>query len=179
MVGSRVLHEGNMICFEHNQQGAEILMDYCAGKLDPVRASELAAHLQECAECRKLADAQSAVWEMLEVWKPIEVSSDFDAKLYARIARELREPAWLRWSRRIFRPATPRPFWKPVASLAAVGAVLFLAVMRMPDTTSHVPSDPSFKAQVSSEKIDVDQVEQALEDLDMLAPVGQAPSSKL
>jgi anti-sigma factor RsiW len=156
-----------MICIKDNQQGAEILTDYCAGNLDPVRASELGAHLQECAECRKLAAAQSAVWEMLEVWKPIEVSLDFDAKLYARIARERAEPAWLRW-------------WKPVVSMAAVAGVLFLAVMRMPYSTSHqVQSAPSFKAQVSSEKIDVDQVEQALEDLDMLAPVGQAPSSKL
>jgi anti-sigma factor RsiW len=172
-----------MICIKDNRQGAEILTDYCAGSLDPVRASELGTHLQECAECRKLAESQRAVWEMLEVWKPIEVSPDFDAKLYARIAQERTEPAWLRWwiegSRRIFRPAAPRPFWKPVVSLTAVGAVLFLAVMRMPYSTSPVQSAPSLKAQVSSQQIDVDQVEQALEDLDMLAPAGQAPSSKL
>jgi hypothetical protein len=173
-----------MICIKYNQQGAEILMDYCAGRLDPVWASELGTHLLECPECRKLAEAQSAAWEMLDIWKPIEVSPDFDAKLYARIAQEEREPAWLHWwieeLRRIFRPAAPRPFWKPMASLVAVAAVLALAVMvRMPDSTRHVQSDPSHQVLVSSEKIDVDQVEQALEDLDMLAPVGQTPSSKL
>jgi anti-sigma factor RsiW len=173
-----------MICIKNHQQGAEILTDYCAGKLDPVRASELRTHLLGCSECRKLTEAQSAVWEMLDAaWKPIEVSPDFDAKLYARIAQERREPAWLNWcieaTRRIFRPATPRPFWKPVASLVAVGAVLSLAVLRMPNSTGYVQSNPPLQVQVSSEKIDVDQVEQALEDLDMLAPAGQAPSSKL
>lgn len=158
-----------MMCIKDNQQGAEILTDYCAGTLDPVRAAELQAHLQECAECQNLAEAQRAVWEMLEVWKPIEVSPDFDAKLYARIAQERTEPAWRRWL-----------FWRPVAALAGVGAVLALALLvRMPDSTSHVQSDPSHQVQISSEKIDVDQVEQALEDMDLLAPVGQAPSSKL
>ena len=158
-----------MIALKNNKQGAEILTDYCAGTLDPVRTSELETHLQECAECRNLAEAQRAVWGMLEVWKPIEVSPDFDAKLYARIARERTESGWRRWL-----------FWKPVAALAGVGAVLALALLvRMPDSTSHVQSDPSRQVQISSEKIDVDQVEQALEDMDLLAPVGQPPSSKL
>ncbi len=164
-----------MMCIKSNQQGAEILTDYCAGRLDPIRVSEFEAHLQECAECRKLVEAQSAVWEMLDVaWKPIEVSPDFDAKLYARIAQERTEPAWLRWW-------MPRPLWKPMASLAAIAAVLLLAVhLRMPDSTGRVPSNPApQQVQLSSEKIDVDQVEQALEDMDLLAPVGQAPSSKL
>jgi anti-sigma factor RsiW len=166
-----------MICIKDNQQGAEILTDYCANKLDPARATELAAHVQECAECRELTEGQRAVWEMLDTWKPIEVSPDFDAKLYARIGRERTEPVWLQWSRRIFSPAVPRPFWKPAASLAAVAAVLLLAVLRMPDSSVQVRSDPGNQAQLSSQKIDVDQVEQALEDLDVLAPAGS--TSKL
>jgi anti-sigma factor RsiW len=172
-----------MICIKDHQHGAEILTDYCAGTLDSVRASEFGMHLQECAECRKLAEAQSAVWEMLGTWKPDEASPDFDARLYARIARERTEPAWLQWTRRIFQPAMPRPFWKPIASVAALAVVLLLAVHRMPDSTVRVPGDPVRQARVNSEKlnsekIDVDQVEQALEDLDVLAPAGQ-PSSKL
>jgi hypothetical protein len=162
-----------MICIKDHQQGAEILTDYCAGKLDPVRASELGTHLQECGECRKLAEEQSTVWEMLEAWKPIEVSPDFDAKLYARIAQERMKTTWLRrW--------VEGSFWKPAASLAAIALVVLLAVVgRMPDSSSHIQSDSAGQVQLSSEKIDVDQVEQALEDMDMLAPVGQAPSSKL
>src|ERR1700689_1574894 len=137
-----------MICIKDNQQGAEILTDYCAGRLDPARASEFGTHLQECAECRKLTEAQTEVWEMLDVaLKPIEVSPDFDTRLYARIAQERREPAWRRGWRegtsQIFRPAAPRPLWKPVASLAAVAAVVFLAVMRMPYSTGPVQNDPS------------------------------------
>lgn len=170
-----------MICIKDHQQGAEILMDYCARKLDPARSAEFGKHLQECAECRQLTAAQSAVWEMLDSWTPTEVSADFDAKLYARIAQERTAPAWRQWTRRIFRPAVPRPFWKPVASIAAVGAVLFLAVHRMPDAAVRVPNDPAHAVQLSSERIDVDQVEQALEDMDVLAPAGQSsaqPSSQ-
>jgi anti-sigma factor RsiW len=161
-----------MTCIKNNQQGAEILMDYCGGTLDPVRAAELKAHIQVCRECRSLAEAQSAVWEMLEAWKPVEVSPDFDAKLYARIAQEQAQPAWLQWTRRIFHPEGSRPFWKPLAPLVAAMAVLLLAVLvRMPDWNDRVPNTPS-SIQVHSERIDVDQVEQALEDLEMLAPVG-------
>jgi hypothetical protein len=171
-----------MICIKDNPQGAEILTDYCANKLDPVRASELGTHLQECSECRELVEAQKTVWEMLEAWKPIEVSPDFDAKLYARIAREGTEPVWRQWFLRIFQPAEPNAFWKPFATVAAVGAVLSLAlVVHAPFAANSVAIDPAPQAQVQShtEKIDVDQVEQALDDIDMLAPVGQTPAGRM
>jgi anti-sigma factor RsiW len=169
-----------MICIKDNPQGAEILTDYCANKLDPARASELATHLQECSECRELVEAQKNVWEMLEVWKPVEVSPDFDAKLYARIAQERTEPAWRQWFLRIFQPAEPSAFWKPLATVAAVGAVLSLAlVFHAPFAGSHIASEPAPQVQAHSEKIDVDQVEQALDDIDMLAPVGQTPAGRM
>jgi anti-sigma factor RsiW len=171
-----------MICIKDHPQGAEILTDYCANKLDPVRASQLASHLQQCAECRELVEAQKAVWEMLEVWKPIEVSTDFDAKLYARIAQERIEPTWKRWFLRIFQPAEPGAFWKPLATVAAFGAVLSLAlVVRAPFAANHVAGAPAPQAQVQphSDKIDVEQVEQALDDMDMLTPVGQSPAGRM
>jgi hypothetical protein len=169
-----------MICIKDHPQGAEILTDYCANKLDSLRASELATHLQACTECRELVEAQKTLWEMLEVWKPVEVSQDFDAKLYARIAQERAEPAWRRWFLRILQPAEPNAFWKPLATVAAVGAVLSLAlVFHAPFAPSHIAGEPAPQVQMHSDKIDVDQVEQALDDIDMLAPVGQAPAGRM
>jgi hypothetical protein len=170
-----------MICIKDDPQGAEILMDYCASKLDPARAAELETHFKQCAECRELVEAQKTVWEMLEVWKPIEVSPGFDAKLYARIAQERTEPVWKRWFLRIFQPAEPGLFWKPVAAVAAMGAVLSLALVVRAPFAAHPVAGPAPQAQVQShsDKIDVEQVEQALDDLDMLTPVGQSPTGRM
>ena len=75
-----------MDCIKNNQQGAEILTDYCAGTLDPGGRAEIETHTRQCAECRAMVEAQSAVWEMLDAWTPVEASRNFDARLYARIA---------------------------------------------------------------------------------------------
>ena len=170
-----------MTCIQNYKDGAEILADYCAGKLDAARTLEFKTHLTECSECRNLAEAQNTVWEMLDRWKPVEPSPDFDARLYARIARERAEPAWRQWWRRIFEPATPHMFSKPLAPLATAAIVLSLVgIARLPEWYEHGPSPISAaQPQIRVDKIDVDQVEQALEDLDMLTPVAQSSSKPL
>lgn len=165
-----------MDCIAKSKQGAEILLDYAAGTLDASRSAELTSHIRQCSECRELVEAQNTVWEMLGAWKPAEVSPDFDAKLYARIAAEDRVPAWKQWLNRI---------WKPAVPLAAAAAVLSLALLlRVPDWGERIPETPAPQAQVApstpapaagqaqtrSGAIDADQVEQGLEDLDLLAP---------
>ncbi len=158
-----------MTCIHHHKQGAEILMDYCAVTLESNRAAELIGHIRECADCRALVNAQQSLWESLDNWKPVEVSPDFNARLYARIAREQVQPAWRQWWRRMVQPAAPRPFWKLAAPLAAAGVVLTLALMmRMPD----VSSDPADTNPVvrTEPRIDPDQVQQTLDDLDLLMP---------
>lgn len=169
-----------MICLGKNSQGAELLIDYCAGTLDPVRASELAGHIGECADCRRLVEAQQSVWKKLDEWIPAEISPDFDARLYARIAREDAAPVWRQWWRRITHPADPRSKWKPLVPLAAAAAALSLALMIVgPDVDTATPAaEEALKAKIE-QRIDVDQVEQALDDLDLLIPVGAAPSNPL
>jgi len=170
-----------MTCIKNNSQGAEILMDYCAGTLDVNRAAELTAHIRDCAECRDLVEAQEAVWKTLDTWTPAEVSPDFDAQLYARIAREQAQPVWRQWWQRVLHPAGPRALWKPLMTLAAAGAVLSLALMIHDPDVSAPPAEPSqVRAnQRVDPRIDADQVEQALDDLDLLIPVGSAASSPL
>lgn len=149
-----------MICLKDSRQGAEILMDYCAGALDAIRAAELENHLHECAACRNEVEAQREVWDALDAWTPVEASADFDAKLYARIAAENRQPWW------------HRLFWKPAVPLAAAAAVLMVAlVLWIPGWNGRIQSTPV--SPNAAEKIDLQQVEQALDDMDMLTPVNQ------
>jgi len=155
-----------MDCIANSKQGAEVLLDYGAGRLDAARTAELVAHMRQCPECAALVEAQSKVWDALDAWEPVEVSRGFDARLYARIAED-RAPAWKRWLQ-----------WKPLP-LAAAAAVLALALLiRVPDWEDRIPEAPAPAAQVEAPipvqdvhgiVIDADQVEQALEDAD-LAP---------
>jgi anti-sigma factor RsiW len=180
-----------MDCIKNNKRGVEILTDYCAGILDPAVAFEIDTHIAQCAECLKMVEAQRMVWEMLDVWTPLEVSRNFDARLYARIAEEQAEPLWRQWLRRVFLPPTPYRLWKPAVSLAAAGAVVGMALIvgvpgvGVPDKMPFAHPAPSayknttVQAKASSEEIDLEQVQQALDDMELLTPVGQSPSGRL
>ncbi len=149
-----------MTCIARDKGGAEVLMDYGAGTLDPVRRAAIDEHIRECGECRHLVEAQRGLWQTLDAWKPIEVSPDFDAKLYARIAQTQAEPWWYR-------------MWKPALSIAAVAAVATVLFVARPEPKI-APAAPS-SAQV--QRIDIQQVQQALDDLDLLTPASSnAPS---
>jgi hypothetical protein len=154
-----------MICISSSKQGAEILLDYCAGRLDAARTAELESHLRECAACREMAVAQHMVWEVLDAWKPVVASPDFDARLHARIAGEEREP-W--WRRMLARPLIP-------ATTAGAVFALTLVLVLVP----HSSAPPQQVPQVVSGEIDVQELQQALDDMDMLTPVGQTASKAL
>lgn len=187
-----------MDCITKHKRGAEILTDYCAGTLDPALAAQIDAHTRECADCKRVVEAQRSVWQMLDTWAPVKVSNDFDSRLYARIAAENAAPAWRRWVSRLLQPASPYALWKPAASLAVAGAIVSLLVIaRVPrqqgpeqKSVAQVVVQPSAetaavpvasKSTVKSgkaEEIDLQQLQQALDDLDVVAP-GNAALSPL
>src|SRR5579885_207099 len=72
-----------MGCMKQSQEGARVLIEYCAGALDPVQAAEVERHLESCTDCRELAEKRMELWEALDGWKAPQVSADFDARLYA------------------------------------------------------------------------------------------------
>src|SRR5215831_2065023 len=152
-----------MNCLQNNPHSAEILMDYCAGKLDAIRCAEWEAHFHQCAACRERVDAHRRVWEALDEWRPVEVSPDFDARLYGRITAEASRPWW------------PRMLARPLFPILAAAAMLALVVARMPEMrfTPQPQSSKTAVAPAVGERIDLQQVEQALDDMDMLTPVGQ------
>jgi anti-sigma factor RsiW len=143
-----------MTCPTTNKQSTEILLEYCAGTLDPDRTLEFEKHAAECAECGRQVASQRALWQTLDQWTPAEISPDFDARLYARIAREEAAPLWKKWFVR---------GWKPALVTAVAGAAIVIALF------VRQPQPP-----LRTDTVDIDQVEHALEDLDMLTPLPAA-----
>lgn len=136
-----------MICLNKNEQGAELLTGYLAKTLDVASMAEVDRHIQDCAECRGLV----SVWEKLDEFAAPEVTAGFDARLYARIASEESRRPW--WRKLLWRPAVP---------LVAAGALVGLGLLMVPRT-------PDAGKQAS--KSEIEQVAQALDDLELLTPL--------
>src|SRR5216683_1336577 len=75
-------------CPLENGNGAELVLAYCARTLAQDECAAFERHMLSCAACRELAAAQHAVWSALDAWTPEPISSNFDEKLYQRIAEE-------------------------------------------------------------------------------------------
>jgi anti-sigma factor RsiW len=140
-----------MTCLRENPNGADLLIGYLEGTLSPEDRSALDQHAAACAECRGLL----AVQQTLEDEVP-EVSAGFDARLYAHI----RHDRWsARWRRRL---------WRPLLPLAAASAILAGTLwVRMPGPEAPV-DDPK---QASVDRIEIEQLEQVLDDLELLMPL--------
>lgn len=122
------------------------VLDYCAGKLSPDAEAEFERHMIVCAECKTTEKNQQNVWKALDTWEAIPVSEDFDRKLHTRIEEfEARS-----WRRRV---------WRPALSFGAASAAIAIALM------IYTPGNRSENANV---EVEPEQVERALEDLEML-----------
>jgi anti-sigma-K factor RskA len=162
-----------MNCLYQSKQGTEILLDYAAGTLDAERAAALQQHAAECSDCRSLLAAQKNVWTALDELEAPEVSGDFDARLYARIAREDANPSWKRSLETWFRGFAPGGIsWKPVMACGAAAAVLAIGLaVRMPQPQeSAAQVGVENHAESRLESTDAERVEVSLEDLEILTP---------
>jgi hypothetical protein len=146
-----------MRCPIETPESAESLLAYCAHTLGPEDTAAWERHLKECAACRKMAADQTAVWTALDEWDTVEVSPDFDRRLYARIEHEV--PWWAK----IARPFGPALLQRalPVtaaACLAVTAGLLFNQADRIPVRPAVAPV----------EAVQADQVEHQLEDMELL-----------
>ena len=156
-----------MNCPIKTEENADWLVEYSAGRLDHERASLVARHMEACQDCARFVQAQQAVWNALGQWEPEPVSADFDRRLYQTI--EAKPKSWIN---RIFRPL--QPLWRPAVPLAAACLLIVAGVVL------HTPQAPANTAgsQVRAEKIEAEQVERALDDLQMLRELTLAPSKE-
>lgn len=157
-----------MNCPIKTGENAEWLLDYCAGRLDRGTAADLERHMESCADCREFRTAQQAVWSALDQWESAPVSEDFDRRLYRRIDRA----APVSWIGRILQPLRPlvlRPFFPLTAACVIVVAGLLLQVPRV----GVVPADSEARV----ERIEPEQVETTLDDMQMLRELSLTPES--
>jgi anti-sigma factor RsiW len=149
-----------MECPRENGTSVELMMAYTAGTLEPEAQIALDRHMSVCQDCRDMAAEQKAVWDALDAWKPAPVSADFNARLYQKISEAEVAPWWQRlfrinWSW-VLRPAVP------VAAACATLVIAFL--VKAPAVTHSSPVS-------SQQKVSIEQVERALDDMDMLKQI--------
>jgi len=130
----------------------QVLVDYCAGRLDARAGAEVKTHVEACAACSQFVVGQSAAWNALDAFEAPPVSAGFDRKLWERIEEaERRRGFWAGWWAAAFR--------KPVIAFA-LAAVFIIAALSLSSTR---PVPPPAQA-----ALDADRMERALDDLDML-----------
>lgn len=156
-----------MNCPIKTQENKEWLLEYSAGRLDKERAGMMARHLETCAECARLVEGQREVWRALSQWEPAPVSADFDRRLYGRIDSE---PA--SWLDRLFRPL--EPLWRPAVPLVATCLLIVAGVALHTPRATVNPGD----TQVRAEKIEAEQVERTLDDMQMLRELAVTPKQQ-
>jgi anti-sigma factor RsiW len=136
-----------------NENSADQLLAYFDGTLPESERRALDAHAARCTECRALL----SVHAQLDAFTAPEVSSDFDAKLYARIAADAAKPWWHISN------------WKLVVPISAVAAMLAIGVFvaQRPAVVNDSPNQDKAEIQIP-------QLEQALDDLELLMPITSA-----
>ncbi|HOK45693.1 MAG TPA: zf-HC2 domain-containing protein [Bryobacteraceae bacterium] len=133
-----------MECQVRAREDAAVLMDYCAGRLDPRAAAALDEHVAVCEDCTRWVESQRAMLAALDEWAAPPVSPGFNRRLFEKLEAESR-PAW--W----------RLHLRPALSLAGIAALAIgLLLTRAPAPV------------MQADTLDPDRLELALEDAEML-----------
>lgn|SRR5581483_1245831 len=140
---------------------------FSAHRLEPPETARLQKHLESCSTCREFVEKQQAVWQALDLWEAPPIAADFDRRLYQRLdQKETWQDRWLRPLRVLLvRQGLP------VAAAACLIVVAGLVSQRPPDV-----SHPRH-AQTAVENLQPDQVDHALDDLQMLGDFTSAARS--
>ncbi len=160
-----------MRCPIESEETSELLLEYCARRLDPAAAAVLERHMAGCPACRELFAGQRAVWEALDAWDAAPVARDFDRRLYRRIEREGSSSWW----QRVLGPIAPVLAHRGLPIAAAAGLLIVAGAL----IETRVPAGAAPETRV--EAVQAEQVERTLEDLELLSnfvrEVRQAPAA--
>lgn len=75
-----------------DERRADLIL-YLEGELEPAERAELEAHLATCAACAAALEAERRLSGTLGALPGFQPAADFEARFWARIARERDEPA--------------------------------------------------------------------------------------
>jgi len=130
-------------------------------------SAEWQEHMESCSACRAFLTGQQAVWQALDAWEAPPVSPDFDRVMQRRIENECREPE--SWWIRLLHPSSA--LLRRGLSLAAAAVVLVVAGLMLDRPSTHPVSD---RRPPQIESLQPEQVEHALDDLQMLSDFSSA-----
>jgi hypothetical protein len=139
-----------MRCPLEFDRSAELIVGYGARTLDPATAAAFERHIVSCAECRAAAELQKAVWAAMDESQDLRVSPDFDRRVFERIAAAERRGRWL---------------WQVLVPAVACTVLAAVLLLRQPDSAGPPPVQPA---------VQMEQVEHALDDMDLLKQLGAA-----
>jgi anti-sigma factor RsiW len=149
-----------MNCPIESRESEEILLAYCARKLDAGSSAMLEEHIKICPACREFAEAQESVWNALDAWEAAPLSPDFDRRLYARIEKEVSL-----WDR-ILRPFRPLLVRQGLPIAAAVGVVVMAGFLLDRPAGMNPRSMQDTSAVI--EPVAPDQAEPTLQEMEMM-----------
>lgn len=159
-------------CPAKDRRGSELFLSYASGLMSTPERATFESHMVDCTECRRVAEEQKRVWSVLDALPVPAISSNFDERLYARIAAEERRPWW----QSVLHPGFSFRFSTAAPVAAACAALAVMLVMRTPHPAP-APVQPAPATATVQQKLDPNQIEQNLDDLDMLRQL-TAPASE-
>lgn len=158
-----------MRCPIETQENAELLLAYCARRLDLETMHLLERHMHCCPACQAFREGQEAVWKALDSWEALPVSPDFDRRLYRRIDQEASSPWWSRFSR----PLRPLLMRQGLPLAAAACLVMMAGIILERPAELSVP-----EPQAQVETVRAEQVENTLKDLEILRQLKLTPAAE-
>ncbi len=153
-----------MRCPRENKGEADLLA-FSVERLEPEDAARIEEHLKTCSGCREFVEEQRAVWQALDGWEAPAVSADFDQRLFQRLEQDTGR--WNRWMA-AFRIILARQ-GLPIAAAACLIVVAGVVSLRSPQVAP--PAQPQ---SIRVENLQPQQVEDAVDDLQMLSDFTRA-----
>ncbi len=150
------------------KKNPELLVDYAAGRLAPAERRMVEDHAAQCTPCQDQLAGQVALWKVLDQMEAAPVSADFDRRLFARMAAE-RDASW--WQRTVRWMLTwELPFaMRPAAALSLAGVLAMGLFLYQPgQEAGRVGTPATVESAATADNPDVESLEQALEDLELL-----------
>jgi anti-sigma factor RsiW len=164
------------------KRNREELSAYVDGELAPAARSELESHIQACASCRAEVAAHDRLEEAFASLREVTPPGDFEARFWARVAREREaaaEPAgwrrWLTWPRAL-----------AAAAVTAAAIALFvpastraprLVPIPLPHATAKVDPDVKIVSNPKDFELLQDPDMDAISEVDVLEDWDDAPPS--
>jgi anti-sigma factor RsiW len=147
-----------MECPSKHESSSEVLISYVEGSLSPSKVFAFERHLETCEQCREITAAQRELWDALDSWTPAKISTDFDQRLYQRIASDnVTSGDGLAWGA-----------WRRAMPMAAACAALVVGFLLHGPSSEASISKAEETVATPGRGPQIEQVESALEDFEML-----------